>query len=72
MSTSSVGATESGMSNVAPQHLPPVRFGTDGVRGRANTDLTPEVALALGRALVTVLHDEGEKRPSILVGRDPR
>ncbi len=72
MSTSSVGATESGMSNVAPQQLPPVRFGTDGVRGRANTDLTPEVALALGRALVTVLHDEGEKRPSILVGRDPR
>jgi phosphoglucosamine mutase len=60
------------MSNVAPQQLPPVRFGTDGVRGRANTDLTPEVALALGRALVTVLHEEGEKRPSILVGRDPR
>jgi phosphoglucosamine mutase len=49
-----------------------VRFGTDGVRGRANVDLTPEVALGLGRALVTVLHDEGEKRPSILVGRDPR
>jgi phosphoglucosamine mutase len=51
---------------------PTVRFGTDGVRGRANVDLTPEVALGLGRALVTVLHDEGEKRPSILVGRDPR
>lgn len=51
---------------------PSVRFGTDGVRGRANVDLTPEVALGLGRALVTVLHDEGEKRPSVLVGRDPR
>ncbi len=51
---------------------PTVRFGTDGVRGRANVDLTPEIALGLGRALVTVLHDEGEKRPSILVGRDPR
>ena len=51
---------------------PTVRFGTDGVRGRANVDLTPEVALGLGRALVTVLHDEGEKRPSVLVGRDPR
>jgi phosphoglucosamine mutase len=49
-----------------------VRFGTDGVRGRANHDLTPELTLALGRALVTVLHEEGEKRPSILVGRDPR
>jgi len=49
-----------------------LRFGTDGVRGSANEDLTPEVALALGRALVTVLSEEGEKRPSILVGRDPR
>ena len=47
-------------------------FGTDGVRGRANVDLTPELALALGRALVIRLHDEGEKRPSIVVGRDPR
>ena len=57
---------------VAPLPLPAVRFGTDGVRGSANEDLTPEVALALGRALVTVLSEEGEKRPSILVGRDPR
>jgi phosphoglucosamine mutase len=59
-------------SAIAPLRLPEVRFGTDGVRGQANVDLTPEVALALGRALVTVLHEEGEKRPSILVGRDPR
>jgi phosphoglucosamine mutase len=57
---------------VASLPLPPVRFGTDGVRGKANEDLTPELALALGRALVTVLHEEGDKRPSILVGRDPR
>ncbi len=47
-------------------------FGTDGTRGVANVDQTPELALALGRALVTVLHEEGEKRPSIVVGRDPR
>ncbi len=47
-------------------------FGTDGTRGVANVDQTPELALALGRALVTVLADEGEKRPSIVVGRDPR
>jgi len=59
-------------SAVASSQLPELRFGTDGVRGQANVDLTPEVALALGRALVTVLHEEGEKRPSILVGRDPR
>jgi phosphoglucosamine mutase len=47
-------------------------FGTDGVRGRANEDLTPELAMALGRALVAVLHEGGEKRPSVLIGRDPR
>jgi phosphoglucosamine mutase len=47
-------------------------FGTDGVRGKANVDLTPELAVLLGRALVTVLHDEGERRPSVVVGRDPR
>jgi phosphoglucosamine mutase len=47
-------------------------FGTDGARGVANVDLTPELAMALGRALVTVLHEGGESRPSILVGRDPR
>ncbi len=32
-----------------------MRFGTDGLRGRANHDLTPEVALRLGRAAATVL-----------------
>jgi phosphoglucosamine mutase len=47
-------------------------FGTDGVRGRANAELTPELALGLGRALVTVLHEEGTRRPSVLIGRDPR
>ena len=47
-------------------------FGTDGVRGKANVDLTPELGVALGRGLVTLLHDEGERRPSIVVGRDPR
>jgi phosphoglucosamine mutase len=47
-------------------------FGTDGVRGIANQDLTPELATALGRALVTVLHEGGDRRPSILIGRDPR
>lgn len=47
-------------------------FGTDGIRGVANVDLTPELATGLGRALVTLLHEGGEKRPSILIGRDPR
>ncbi|HET9557189.1 MAG TPA: phosphoglucosamine mutase, partial [Actinomycetota bacterium] len=50
-------------------------FGTDGVRGLANADLTPELALALGRAAVGVLLSEGQGasgRPAVLVGRDPR
>ncbi|MGF1596091.1 MAG: phosphoglucosamine mutase [Acidimicrobiales bacterium] len=42
-------------------------FGTDGVRGVANTELTPDVALALGRAAVEVL----EAR-RFVVGRDTR
>ena len=47
-------------------------FGTDGTRGRANEELTPELALSLGRALVTLLHTEGERRPTVVIGRDPR
>ena len=44
-----------------------LRFGTDGVRGVANADLTPELVVALGRAAARVL---GAKR--FLVGRDTR
>ena len=44
-----------------------LRFGTDGVRGVANSELTPEIALSLGRAAAKVL---GGSR--FLVGRDPR
>lgn len=47
-------------------------FGTDGVRGEANTELTPELAMSLGQALVTLLREGGEHRPSVLIGRDPR
>jgi phosphoglucosamine mutase len=50
-------------------------FGTDGVRGLANADLTPELALALGRAVVGVLRAErpdAAGRPAVVVGRDPR
>jgi len=42
-------------------------FGTDGVRGAANTELTAEYALAFGRALARVL-TPGE----VVVGRDTR
>src|SRR3989440_6874329 len=45
-----------------------LRFGTDGVRGLANVELTPELALALGRAAARVL---GVDRPFVLA-RDTR
>ncbi len=48
-------------------------FGTDGVRGRANADLTPELALSVARAAAGVLADrDGTDRPVAVVGRDPR
>jgi phosphoglucosamine mutase len=48
-------------------------FGTDGVRGRANADLTPELALAVARAAAGVLADRDRtSRPVAVVGRDPR
>ncbi len=48
-------------------------FGTDGVRGLANGDLTPELALAVASAAARVLvaHDASH-RPVAVVGRDPR
>lgn len=46
-------------------------FGTDGVRGIANSELTPELAFKLGKAGATVLTSEIHK-PKILVARDPR
>ncbi|MHB1928791.1 MAG: phosphoglucosamine mutase [Acidimicrobiales bacterium] len=44
-----------------------LRFGTDGVRGLANAELSPELVLALGRAVAQVLGG-----PRILIGRDTR
>lgn len=50
-----------------------VLFGTDGVRGIANVELTPEMAFALGRAGSYVLARRGSgDRPRILVGKDTR
>ncbi|MGE5544540.1 MAG: phosphoglucosamine mutase [Bacillota bacterium] len=46
-------------------------FGTDGARGIANRELTPEIAFRLGRAGSYVLSRE-ISRPCILVGRDTR
>ncbi|PAV28194.1 phosphoglucosamine mutase [Virgibacillus profundi] len=46
-------------------------FGTDGVRGVANKDLTPELAFKLGRFGGYVLTKE-TKRPKVVIGRDTR
>jgi phosphoglucosamine mutase len=45
-----------------------LKFGTDGVRGVANREVTPELALALGRAAARVLGPA----PAFAVGRDTR
>ncbi len=47
-------------------------FGTDGVRGVANEELTPLLAMQLGQAGAMVLARENEHRPTIMVGCDTR
>ena len=44
-----------------------LEFGTDGVRGRANQELTPEFALSFGRALAGVFQPK-----TVIIGRDTR
>ncbi len=46
-------------------------FGTDGVRGVANIELTPELAFKLGRAGTAVLA-KNVRKPKILIGKDTR
>ncbi len=47
--------------------MPRTWFGTDGVRGSANTELTPELVLALGRAVARTI-----TATTFLIGRDTR
>lgn len=48
-------------------------FGTDGVRGVANTELTPELAYKLGRCGGYIVTRESKnERPKVVVGRDTR
>ena len=47
-------------------------FGTDGVRGIANKELTPKLAFEIGRAGAYVLSGEVNHKPRILVGKDTR
>lgn len=45
-------------------------FGTDGIRGVANKELTPTIAFRLGQAVVTYLTDKSRAR--FIIGRDTR
>ncbi len=47
-------------------------FGTDGARGIANTELTCELAMNIGRAAAYVLANEKVKHPKVLIGKDTR
>ena len=46
-------------------------FGTDGIRGRANGSITPEVALKVGQAAGLVFH-RGDHRHRVVIGKDTR
>ena len=47
-------------------------FGTDGARGVANSELTCELAMQIGRAAAMVLSGGNRKRPRVLIGADTR
>ena len=47
-------------------------FGTDGVRGIANSELTPSLAFEIGKAAAYVLTKEVLRKPKILIGKDTR
>ena len=47
-------------------------FGTDGARGVANTEITCELAMKIGRAAAMVLTEHTKERPRVLIGMDTR
>ena len=47
-------------------------FGTDGVRGIANVNLSCELAMKLGRAAAMVLSNNSRRRPFFVIGMDTR
>src|SRR6202008_928003 len=47
-------------------------FGTDGIRGRANGVITPELALKVGQATGLVFRRAGEDRHRVVIGKDTR
>src|SRR6187455_1036970 len=63
------------MSHVVPAGVPGVmvrkHFGTDGIRGRANGEITPELALKVGQAAGLIFR-RGDHRHRVLIGKDTR
>jgi phosphoglucosamine mutase len=51
--------------------MPGKYFGTDGLRGRANTKITADVALKVGQA-AGLAFQRGEHRPRVVIGKDTR
>jgi phosphoglucosamine mutase len=47
-------------------------FGTDGVRGVANTGLTPELAFGLGQAAGLYFKQHSDRKPRLIIGKDTR
>ena len=47
-------------------------FGTDGARGVANSEITCELAMQIGRAAAMVLTEHTNERPKVLIGMDTR
>ena len=47
-------------------------FGTDGVRGVANTELTVDLAFRLGQAGAYVLGKTSQNKPKVIIGKDTR
>ena len=47
-------------------------FGTDGVRGIANSELTCELAIKIGKAAAKILANAKNSKPKILIGKDTR
>lgn len=47
-------------------------FGTDGARGIANSELTCELAMKIGRAAAFVLTEKTTEKPKVIIGKDTR
>ena len=47
-------------------------FGTDGVRGIANKDLTNELAMRIGMAAAEILIENSAEKPTVMIGKDTR